>query len=132
MGDIEVSIKIEIKPTAKHPTPAGEVERVGEGHFRLVLSDQDPLDIDALVSLAINKVRNSASMFVEPLTHFMIGPGPFDGLGITTIVLRCRSQYMLDKRLAAGPGLTLEIIVTEPIDQNLGLIEPRGMHRSIA
>lgn len=48
MGDIEVSIKIEIKPTAKHPTPAGEVERVDEGHFRLVLSDQDPLDINAL------------------------------------------------------------------------------------
>jgi hypothetical protein len=88
--------------------------------------------VEFLVSLAINNVRNSASMFVEPVTHFVIGPGPFDGLGIATIVLRCRSQDMLDKRLAAGPGLALEIIVTEPIDQNFGLIELRGMHRGIA
>jgi DNA invertase Pin-like site-specific DNA recombinase len=85
-----------------------------------------------LVSLAINNVRNSASMFIEPLTHFVVGPGPFDGLGIATIVLRCRDQDMFDKRFSAGPGLALEIIVTESIDQDLGLIEPRGMHGSIA
>ena len=87
---------------------------------------------DRLVCLAINKVRNSASMLVEPLTHFVVGPGPFDGLCIATIVLRCRGQYMFDKRFSAGPGLALEIIVTESIDQNLGLIEPRGMDGGIA
>jgi hypothetical protein len=48
MGDVEVSIKIEINPTEQHRPRSGEVERVDEGHFRLVLSDQDPLDIDGL------------------------------------------------------------------------------------
>ena len=48
MGDVEISIKIEINPTEQHRPRSGEVERVDEGHFRLVLSDQDPLDIEAL------------------------------------------------------------------------------------
>ena len=48
MGDVEVSIKIEINPLDKAQGRTGAVERVGDGHFRLVLSDQDPLDINAL------------------------------------------------------------------------------------
>ena len=71
-------------------------------------------------------------MFVEPLAHFLIGPGPFDGLRVAAIVLWPRSQHMLDKRLSAGPGLTLEIVVAEIVDQNLGLIQPRGMDGRIA
>lgn len=48
MGDVAVSIKIEITPLDKSQARTGEVERIGDGHFRLVLSDQDPLDIHAL------------------------------------------------------------------------------------
>ena len=47
-GHVEVSIKMEIKPTDKGSASSGEVERVGEGHVRLVLSDQNLLDINPL------------------------------------------------------------------------------------
>lgn len=40
-----------------------------------------------LVSLAISNVRNSLSMFFEPLAHLRIGPSPFDGCCITVVIL---------------------------------------------
>ena len=48
-GNIEVSIKIEFKPTDAQPTaPEGDAVQGEEGQFRLVLAGEKSLDIDAL------------------------------------------------------------------------------------
>ena len=45
--NVEVSIKVEFKSTEEQPTAAAP-EQFGEGCFRLVLPEQQELDIDAL------------------------------------------------------------------------------------
>lgn len=47
--NVEVSIKIEFKSTEEQPTASSAApEKFGEGCFRLVLPEQQSLDIDAL------------------------------------------------------------------------------------
>ena len=39
-----------------------------------------------VVWLLISNARNSVAMFFEPSAHFVVGPGPFNRLGVTLIV----------------------------------------------
>lgn len=81
-----------------------------------------------LVSLLRSNARNSVSMFVEPLSHVLIGPHPFKRMSIEPVVLGPADSHMLDELLPALPGASPQVTVTERIDQQFGLIEPGGMH----
>jgi hypothetical protein len=48
-NNIEICISIQLRPTQAPPTGSTvEGERIGEGHFRIVLEGEKSLDIDAL------------------------------------------------------------------------------------
>ena len=48
-SNIEVTIRIEMKPTPAPPTyPKAAAEQIGGGHFQIVLEAEKSLDIDAL------------------------------------------------------------------------------------
>jgi len=48
-SNVEVSIRIEMKPTQSPPThPKAAAEQIGGGHFQIVLEGEKSLDIDAL------------------------------------------------------------------------------------
>ena len=50
---------------------------------------------NAVVLLLISNARNLVSMFFEPSAHFVIGPGPFNWLGIPVIVFGpCRHEVL--------------------------------------
>jgi hypothetical protein len=82
-----------------------------------------------LVLLLISNARNSVAMFFEPSTHFVIGPGPFNRLGITVVVFGPRPHDVLDESVTTVPRLALQVMMSEAMDQDLSLIEPRRMHR---
>ena len=77
-------------------------------------------------------IRNSPCMFAEPLPHFMISPGPLDGLGISTIIFWPGRQYMVDKLVPALPRVPVQIMMPEIMNTDLRLVQPRGMCGSIA
>jgi hypothetical protein len=48
-----------------------------------------------LVLLLISNARNSVSMFFEPSAHFVIGPSPFNRLGVAVVVFgSCRHDVL--------------------------------------
>ena len=71
-------------------------------------------------------------MFIKPPTHFLIGPGPFEGMGIEAIVLGPRRFDVVDQRLATRPRAAFQVAVAERVIEQLGLIEPRGVNRGEA
>ena len=89
-------------------------------------------DYCPLVLLLISNARNSVAMFFEPSTHFVIGPGPFNRLGITVVVFGPRRHDTFDEFVTTVPGLTLQVMMFEAMDQDLSLIEPRCMNRGKA
>ena len=48
MGNIEISIKINISETKASVNSDHLAEQMGDGHFRLILDDSSVLDINAL------------------------------------------------------------------------------------
>src|SRR5581483_12343358 len=70
-------------------------------------------------------------MFCEPLTHPLIGPSPFNGMGIAVVVFRPGSQYMGLELFLALPGRSFKIIVLERMNQDFCLVQPRGVGRRI-
>jgi hypothetical protein len=48
MGNIEISIKINIEETKANVKSDHSAEQMGDGHFRLILDDSSVLDINAL------------------------------------------------------------------------------------
>lgn len=48
MSHYKVSIKIDIEPTEEKLSPEGKAQKVSEGHFQLVLENNEGLDIDGL------------------------------------------------------------------------------------
>jgi hypothetical protein len=82
-----------------------------------------------LVGLAINNVRNSASMFCEPLPHFRDAPFPLEGMGIQVIVFWPGRIYVIGKVASILPRSALEVVKLEGVQQQLGLIEPGGVDR---
>jgi hypothetical protein len=71
-------------------------------------------------------------MFSKPLSHFLIGPGPFKRMGIQLIVLWPSGVDVVDQFLAAVPRAALQVTVTEGVIKQFRLIEPGGMHRGEA
>jgi hypothetical protein len=71
-------------------------------------------------------------MFFEPSAHFVIGPGPFNRLGVTVVVFGPRRHDVLNEFVTTVPGLALQVMMAKAMDQDLRLIEPRRMNRSKA
>src|SRR5882757_1789003 len=70
-------------------------------------------------------------MFSEPGTHFLIGPGPFKGMGVPMVVFRPRSQDMRFEFLLTLPGRPLQVIVLEHVNEDFRLVQPRCIGRRI-
>src|SRR5690242_1327591 len=66
----------------------------------------------------------------EPAAHLLVGPRPLEGVGVQLIVLGPRDREVVDELLAITPGAPLQVAVTEGMDQQLRLVEPRGTRRS--
>ena len=75
-----------------------------------------------LVSLASIPALNSRSMLGKPLTHLLVGPGPFKGVGVAMIVFGPRSQHVGLEFLLAVPGRTLQVVVFERMYEDLCLV----------
>src|SRR2546428_335610 len=71
-------------------------------------------------------------MFRKPLTHLLIRPSPFKGVGIAVVVLGPGSQYMRLELLLALPGRPFQIIVFERMDEDFRLVQPRRIGGRIA
>src|SRR5204862_7085969 len=80
-----------------------------------------------LVSLDTKDATNSACMLGEPLTHPVIGPGPFEGVSVASIVLRPRRFHMGEVLLPARPGAALQVPIRERMIEQFCLIQPRSM-----
>jgi len=68
-------------------------------------------------------------MFSKPSAHLLIGPGPFERMGIELIVLWPSRFDLVDQRLTSWPRGAFQIMVTEGAIEQFGLIEPGGMDR---
>jgi hypothetical protein len=75
-----------------------------------------------LVSLARKLALNSRGMFSEPATHLLVGPCPFNRVGVPMVVFRPRSRNMRLEFLLTLPGRTLQVIVLERMNQDLCLV----------
>src|SRR4051812_42460385 len=64
-------------------------------------------------------------MFSEPGTHFLIGPGPFKGMGVPMVVFRPRSQDMRLELLPTLPRSPFQVIVLKRVDEDFRLVQPR-------
>jgi hypothetical protein len=76
-----------------------------------------------------NKSSGIGGLFSKPLSHFLMGPGPFKRMGIQLIVLWPSGVDVVDQFLAAVPRAALQVTVTEGVVKQFRLIEPGGMHR---
>ena len=77
---------------------------------------------DLLVSPARKPALNSGGMFSEPTTHLLVGPCPFNGVGVPMVVFRPRSQDMRLEFLLALPGRTFQVIVLERMNEYCCLV----------
>src|SRR6476646_3919715 len=66
-------------------------------------------------------------MFCEPLTHLLIRPSPLKRMGVAVVVLGPGSQRMGLELLLALPGCPFQVIVLERMDEDFGLVQPRGV-----
>src|SRR5580700_3068706 len=64
-----------------------------------------------------------------PLTQVAPRPGPGDRVREALVVLPPARVEVLDEVLAALPVATLEVALAERAEQQLGLVEPRGVRR---
>src|SRR6267143_6481450 len=85
----------------------------------------------SLVALAINNARNSSGVFGEPLPHFRNAPRPFERVGVQAVVLWVRRGDVVHELHATVPGTALEVTEFEGVQQQLGLVEPRGVSRRL-
>src|SRR5215204_5401587 len=67
----------------------------------------------------------------EPLTHLLIRPSPFKGVGISVVVFRPGSQHVSLELVLALPGRPFQVIVLESVDEDFCLLQPRGIGRRI-
>ena len=81
------------------------------------------------MSLARSNARNSTLVVGVPPPHLVIGPRPFEWVGIQPVVLRPGVSHMLDEFPPAAPRSSLQVAVAKGVDQYLGLVQPRGMDR---
>ena len=71
-------------------------------------------------------------MFLNPLPHLLARPGPFERMGVHPIILGPGLPHVINELGPTAPRSPLEVVVTECAEQQLRLIEPRGMDRSEA
>ena len=81
-----------------------------------------PIAGSLLVSPARKPALNSGGMFSEPTTHLLVGPCPFNGVGVPMVVFRPRSQDMRLEFLLALPGRTFQVIVLERMNEYFCLV----------
>jgi len=81
-----------------------------------------------LVALAIIDETNSLDMFGVPIPHFLVSPGPLEGMGVTAVVLRPRGVDMIDVFSTVLEGTPLEIMIAERLVEKFRLVKPGGMH----
>src|SRR5271165_6755543 len=79
-----------------------------------------------------SNARNSESVFLNPLPHLLARPGPFERMGVHPIILGPGLPHVINELGPTAPRSPLEVVVTECAEQQLRLIEPRGMDRSEA
>ena len=60
-------------------------------------------DAAYLVLLLISNARNSVGMFFEPSAHLVIGPSPFNRLGVAVVVFGPCRHDMLNEFVPTGP-----------------------------
>src|SRR5664280_2044959 len=80
-----------------------------------------------LVSLARSNARNSPGVFCKPTAHLLIGPDPLEGVSVALVVFRPRGGDMGDELVTARPRTPPQVVVTEGVVEQLGLIQPGGM-----
>src|SRR4029453_5702968 len=71
-------------------------------------------------------------MSLEPAPHLLIGPCPLERVGVPLVVLRPGGREVLDELLPVPPRSSLQVAIAEGMDQQLGLVEPRGPRRGQA
>src|SRR6266850_2713210 len=69
------------------------------------------------------------AMFFEPATHLLVGPCPFERMGIEPIILRFCCLHMLDECLTTTPRISFQVVIAKGAIQQFPLIEPRSMNR---
>src|SRR5207237_773718 len=82
-----------------------------------------------LVSLDRSNATNSGGMLGEPFPHLLVGPGPLKRVRVASVVFRSGPQHMLNQLLPSGPRATFEVMIPKRLDQQLCLVQPRGMDR---
>ena len=68
-------------------------------------------------------------MFGEPATHFLIGPGPLERVGVVPVVLRPGGGDVGDVLPTVRPRTSLQITPVEGVVQQLRLVQPGGVRR---
>ena len=83
----------------------------------------------ALVVPLRSPARNSVGVFREPVPHLVMAPCPLERVGIQPLVLRPRRADVFEEQLTTRPRCTPQVAMPEGPDQQLRLIQPRGMGR---
>jgi len=86
----------------------------------------------SLVGREESNARNSEPMFLNPLPHLLTRPRPFERMGVQPIVLRPGLPNVIDESGPTVPRSSFQVVVTEGADQQLRLVEPRGVDRGEA
>src|SRR5687768_13612308 len=81
----------------------------------------------ALVALARSNARNSGRVLGVPMSHLLVAPCPLERVGVVAVVLRGGGQHVLDELLPAVPRPPFEVAAAERPDQQLRLVQPRGV-----
>ena len=60
-------------------------------------------------------------MFSKPSAHFLVGPGPFERMGLVLVVLGPRGFDVIDQGLTTRPGAAFQVTVAERIVEHFGV-----------
>src|SRR5262245_52619512 len=63
----------------------------------------------------------------DPAVHLLSRPGPRERVRVELVVLPPACIEVLDELLTTLPGAAFQVALAERTEQQLGLIEPRGM-----
>src|SRR5262245_10157337 len=116
----------------RQPPVGGRAARrqpAGESEAALALQPREGRH--GLVSPARKLALNSSGMFCEPLTHLVIGPGPFKGMGVPMVVFGPGSRRMGLELFPALPRRPFQVIMLKRMDEDLRLVQPRRIGRRI-
>src|SRR5438105_264124 len=75
---------------------------------------------------------NSWGVFGKPGSHLLVGPGPFKGMGVAVVVFGPRGRDVGLELLPALPRRPCQVVVLERVDEDLRLVQPRGVGGGIS